>query len=217
MSEDDMDTNNDNTNTTEKTFTQAELEKIVSDRLAREKRKHEKDLEGLDLDEARQALKDSKEAQIQAQANRGEFEKVLKSQADSHKAEVDSLRSTIRKKEIDGALLSAASSSNAISPNQVTQLLKGQVQLSSDGVAEVLDNNGKLRYNKDGNLFSTSDLVQEFLTANSHFVRAGQSGAGSSGNAGGNNDTASKKSREEFEQLNPVDRAKFLKNGGSLI
>lgn len=217
MSDENMETNESNTDSNEKTFTQAELEKIVSDRLAREKRKHEKELDGLDLEEARQAVQDRKKAELEAQAKRGEFEQILKQQAEEHKAELEVLRNTLQTKEVDGALLSAASSNNAISPEQITQLLKGKVRLSADGVAEVLDNNGQLRYNKDGNLFSINDLVGEFLTANSHFVRAGQSGSGSTSNAGGNNDSAITKSREEFEQLNPYERAKFLKNGGSLI
>jgi hypothetical protein len=217
MSDENMETNESNTNATDKTFTQAELEKVVSDRLARERRKHEKELDGLDLTEARQAIEDRKVAEQEVLARRGEFEKILKQTAEEHKKEVEGLRSIIQTKEVDGALLSAASTSNAISPEQITQLLKGQVRLSSDGVAEVLDNNSQVRYNKDGSLFNIGDLVGEFLTANSHFVRAGQGGTGSTGNAGGNNDTAIKKSREEFEQLNPVERANFLKNGGSLI
>ena len=62
----------------EKTFTQDELEKIVSDRLARERRKFEKKFDGVDVDEAKRLLQEKEQAEIERQKERGEFEQVLK-------------------------------------------------------------------------------------------------------------------------------------------
>ena len=86
---------------------------------------------------------------------------------------------------VDGTLLAAASSKNAVSPEQVSQLLRGSVKLSEHGDVEILDSNGTPRYNDKGDPLSVSELVSDFLTANPHFVRASQGGAGSMGNAGG--------------------------------
>ena len=48
-----------------------------------------------------------------------------------------------------------------------------------------MDSNGTPRYNDKGDLLSVDEMVTEFLTANPHFVRASQGGAGSMGSAGG--------------------------------
>jgi len=86
---------------------------------------------------------------------------------------------------VDGEILRAASSNNAVSPDQVAALLKGRVRLGEGGSVEVLDADGSLMYNDKGEHLSVSELVGEFLTTNPHFVRASQSGVGSKGNVGG--------------------------------
>jgi hypothetical protein len=86
---------------------------------------------------------------------------------------------------VDGALLTAASRLNAVSPDQVSALLRSSVTLSEDNTVEVFDKNGTPRYNDSGNLLSVNELVAEFLTANPHFVKASAGGSGSSGAAGG--------------------------------
>ena len=71
----------------------------------------------------------------------------------------------------------AASRNNAVSAEQVSQLLKGSVKLSEDGSVEVYDTNGTPRYNDKGELLTVDELVSDFLTANPHFVKASQGGA----------------------------------------
>ena len=82
-------------------------------------------------------------------------------------------------------MLGAAGNSNAVNPNQVSQLLKGQTRLSEDGTVEVLDANGVPRYNDSGDLLSVNEMVTEFLTVNPHMVKASIGGTGSQGNTGG--------------------------------
>ena len=53
--------------TQEKTFSQAELDRIVADRVGREQRKFEKQLSGIDITEARQLLEDKQAAAIERQ------------------------------------------------------------------------------------------------------------------------------------------------------
>jgi len=67
----------------------------------------------------------------------------------------------------------------------VVALLKGQLKLNEAGGVDVLDNNGQVRYDENGEPLKVSRLVTEFLTANPHFVKASPSGTGSKGAAGG--------------------------------
>lgn len=168
-----------------KMFSQAELDRIVADRIAREQRKFEKQLSGIDISEARQLLQDKEAAELERQKERGDFESVLKKTVEKKDQEISAYKSKLQSTLVDGALLSAASSNNAVNPEQVSALLRSNLRLSDDGSVEVLDSNGTPRYNDSGNLLSTGELVAEFLTANPHFVRASQGGSGSQGNAGG--------------------------------
>jgi hypothetical protein len=168
-----------------KTFTQEELDRIVADRVAREQRKFDKRLSGVDLDEAKDLLAKKEAAEIERQKERGEFDKVLKQTVEKKDAEIQSYKSKLQQTLVDGAILGAASNNNAVNPNQVSQLLKDQTRLSDEGTVEVLDANGVPRYNDSGDLLSVNEMVAEFLTVNPHMVKASQGGTGSMGNAGG--------------------------------
>ena len=188
MSEEVMETvETETTETTqvEKTFTQDELDRIVADRIARERKKAEKKLEGIDLEEARKIMQEREQAEIERQKERGEFENILKQTVEKKDQEITAYKQKLHETLVDGSLLSAASKHDAVSPDQVSQLLKGKVRLADDGGVEVLDDQGTPRYNNEGNLLSVDELVSDFLTANPHFVRASGGGTGSMGNAGG--------------------------------
>ena len=169
----------------QKTFTQDELDRIVADRVAREQRKVEKKLQGVDLDKAKQLLQEQEQLELERQKERGEFDNILKEKLGKKDQEIMSMKAKLERTLVDGTLLAAASSKNAVSPEQVSQLLRGSVKLSEHGDVEILDSNGTPRYNDKGDPLSVSELVSDFLTANPHFVRASQGGAGSMGNAGG--------------------------------
>jgi hypothetical protein len=171
--------------TQEKTYTSAQVENIVLGRLAQQNRKFEAKIGDIDLDQAKQVLKERDEANLQAQKERGEFESILKETVSKKDQEINAYKTKLHQTLVDGALLSAASSNNAVNPDQVSTLLKNQVRLSDDGTVEVLDSNSVARYNDKGDLLSVNEAVSEFLTANPHFVRATQGGSGSMGNAGG--------------------------------
>ena len=168
-----------------KTFTQEELDRIVADRVAREQRKFDKRLSGVDLDEAKDLLAKKEAAEIERQKERGEFDKVLKQTVEKKDMEIQSYKSKLQQTLVDGAILGAASNNNAVNPTQVSQLLKTNTRLSDDGNVEVLDDNGTPRYNDSGDLLSVNEMVAEFLTVNPHMVKASQGGTGSMGNAGG--------------------------------
>ena len=130
-----------------KTFTQEELDRIVADRIQRERRKLDKKLEGIDIEEARQLMLEREQANIERQKEKGEFESVLKQTVEKKDLEIAAMRMALETTKIDGALLTAASRHNAVDSEQVSQLLRNRVKLSDDGSVEVLDDNGAVRYN----------------------------------------------------------------------
>ena len=168
-----------------KTFTQDELDRIVADRVAREQRKFDKKLSGVDIDEAKELLAQKEAAELERQKERGEFDNILKKTVEKKDMEIQGYKSKLQQTLVDGAILGAASNNNAVNPNQVSQLLKTNTRLSDDGNVEVLDDNGTPRYNDSGDLLSVNEMVAEFLTVNPHMVKASQGGTGSMGNAGG--------------------------------
>ena len=149
-----------------KTFTQEELDRIVADRVAREQRKFDKKVSGIDLDEAKELLAQKEAAELERQKERGEFDTILKKTVEKKDMEIQSYKSKLQQTLVDGALLGAASNNNAVNPNQVAQLLKANTRLADNGNVEVLDDNGSPRYNDGGDLLSVNEAVTEFLTVN---------------------------------------------------
>ena len=109
---------------------------------------------------------------------RGEFEKLLKEQAEKFNGKIQQYESELTSIKVDGTLLSEASNQRAVNPQQVVSLLKGNIKLNEAGGVDVVDANGQVRYDDNGTPLTVSNLVNEFLTANPHFVSAGPSGSG---------------------------------------
>jgi len=128
----------------DKTFTQDELDRIVADRIAREQRKFEKKLSGIDLDDARDLMQKREDADLERQKERGEFDNILKKTVEKKDLEISAYKSKLQQTLVDGALLSAASQNNAVNPDQVSTLLKGYTRLSDDGSVEVLECQGTM-------------------------------------------------------------------------
>lgn len=166
--------------TQEQKFSQADIDKIVADRIARERRKFEKRYEGIDVDQYKElTAKQEKEREDRLKA-KGEFEKILKETVDKKDTTIKTLQGQISSIKVDGALVDTASKYRAISPNQVVKLLKEQVRLNDSGDVEVVDaKTGQTRYGDDGTHLTIDSLVKEFITDNPHFVAAGPSGSGS--------------------------------------
>lgn len=168
-----------------KVFTQEEVDRILEQRLARERKRFEKQTDGIDIDAARRALEEKQQAELEVAKQRGDFEKVLKTTVEKKDTQIQSLTAKLHQIQVEGSLLNAASSLNAVSPDQVSSLLRSNIRLGDDGNVEVVDKTGAVRYNDKGELLSVNELMSEFLTANPHFVRATSGGSGSRGSAGG--------------------------------
>jgi hypothetical protein len=162
-----------------KTFTQEDLDKIVKDRLDRERKRVQKQYEGVDVDKYREMMEAEEQTRLEQQKARGEFEKVLQETVAKKDANIQQLQNELHSIKVDGNLLNAASSQGAINPQQVVSLLKSNIRLGADGEVEVLDNDGSVRFTEAGTAMSVNDLVDEFMSQNPHFKSAGPSGSGS--------------------------------------
>ena len=87
-------------------------------------------------------------------------------------------------------------------------MLKNNIQLNESGNVEILDKNGVTRYNKSGELLTTDELVQEFLTQNPHFVSATPSGSGSVSNVD-RQELNKPLNLSDLDMNNPEDRKKY--------
>jgi len=166
----------------EEVYTQQQLDDAIKARIIRERQKILKDIGTDNLDNAKIALKEKEQQEIERKKQRGEFEDLLKEQADKFNQEKTSLQKQLEQIKINDSLVNAASKNKAINPEQVTNLLRNKVRLNEDGRVEILAENNQPRYNTKGELLSVDDYVQEFITQNPHFQSATPSGSGSQGN-----------------------------------
>ena len=186
---------------------QAMIDKTIKDRLHRQKRRTLEDLGVSDLDEAKEIIARSKEAEEKRKLEAGKFEEVRQSLVESHKKELQKLQDELRGEKIDKQLIQSASNNRAINPNQVKDLLKDNVRLNEEGKAEILDKDGTTRYNKEGKPLSIDEFVSEFITQNAHFQVATPSGSGSVSNVGKVN--AQTFNLSDLDMNNPDDRKKY--------
>jgi hypothetical protein len=168
----------------ENLYNQRQLEDAVKARLARERHKIYQELGTDNLEVAKSALKEKEEQEIERKKQRGEFEDLLKQQAEKFNEEKTALQKQLEQIKINDALVNSAVKNKAINPEQVTNLLRSKVKLNDEGRVEVLAENNQPRYNSKGELLSVDDYVQEFITQNPHFQSATPSGSGSQGNVG---------------------------------
>ena len=193
----------------EKAFkTQEQVNSYLETRLAKERRSVLNKLGVEDLDTAINAVKTQKELAEKQKIQKGEFEEIIKTKTQEWAKEKAQLENQLRDIKINKSLLSSASKNKAINPDQVVSLLQPQIKLNDEGNVEILDSKGLARYNSKGELFTTDELVQEFLTQNPHFVGATPSGSG----------TVSNVDRQELnkpldvsalDMNNPEDRKKY--------
>ena len=196
---------------TTETFSQEAVNKIVAERVAKEKAKYDKKYGSIDVDHYQSLIEKEEKARKSELEKRGEFEKLLKEQADKFAGKINQYQSELTSIKIDGALLSEASSLKAVNPNQVVQLLKAQLKLNETGTVDVVDTNtGQVRYNDKGEPIQVKNLVQEFLQANPHFVSAGPSGSGT-GQGTGKQQAVTDNDISKLNMGNPEHREQYRK------
>lgn len=157
----------------QRVYTQQEFDDAMARMKTAVTKKVLKPIEELgDIEELRQLKIESERRRQEEQVKRGEFEKILQDIAAKKDAEIAKRDRVIQEYRVDVPLVSAAAQLRSHNPDQVKALLKNQVRLNGDGDVEVIDNNGQVRYSDSGQPLGVTDLVQEFLQANPHFVQA---------------------------------------------
>lgn len=198
---------------------QVDIDKVVKDRLYRQEQKILNELGVSSLDDVKSVMEDVKKAEEQKQLERGKFDEVIKKKTQEYNEKLSKLENELRDERVDKQLINAASKHKAINPEQIKSLLKNNVHLNKDGKVEVIDSNGTPRYNKDGDLLTVDEAVQEFLTQNAHFQSATPSGSGSVSNVG-QSTTQKTLNIADLDMNNPADRkqyAEYRKSRDSVI
>tara|TARA_R100001460_G_scaffold45538_1_gene82764 strand:- start:109 stop:819 length:711 start_codon:yes stop_codon:yes gene_type:complete len=190
---------------------QFDIDKVVKDRLYRQEKQLLESLGVNDITEAKAAIEERKKVEEEKQLERGKFDEVMKKKTLEYNEKLSKLEQELKSERIDKQLINAASKNRAISPEQIKELMKNSVQLNADGKVEVLDNSGTPRYNKDGDLLTVDEAVQEFLTQNAHFQAATPSGSGSVSNVG-KWDTNKTINISELDMNNPADRKLYAEH-----
>ena len=191
-------------------FTEDDVNNIVKQRLAKERASIYKKLDVEDLETAIEAVANQKKAEEQTKIQKGEFEQILKEKSEEFNKKYTSLESELKDIKINKAILSSASKNRAINPDQVVELLKHNLKLNEAGQVEILDKNGIARYNGKGELLTTDELVNEFLTQNPHFVTATSSGSGSVSNVD-RSELSKPFNLSDLDMNNPTDRETYRK------
>jgi len=177
---------------TPKTFTQDEF----NDAMASVRKKTEagvlKKYSGVDVSKYRDLLQKEEDSILEEQKKRGEFEKILKATAEKKDQRIDQLHKQLNSIKVDDAIISSSAKYKAISPAEISQLIKSQVRLNENGDVECVDKDGTPRYAESGELLTVDSLVKQFLDTHPHHLSAGPSGSGA-------------KSNTQTQGLQPVD------------
>jgi len=184
---------------------QIDIDKVVGERLKRQERLIAEELGVESLDQAKAIMEANKKLEEEKAIEKGKFDEVIKKRTQEYNEKLSKLESELKNERIDKQLISAASKNNAISPDQIKELMKNSVHLNAEGKVEVLDKSGTPRYNKNGDPLTVEEAVQEFLTQNSHFQSATPSGSGSVSNVGKSN-TNKTLNISDLDMSKPEDR-----------
>ncbi|BAQ91871.1 phage protein GP20 [uncultured Mediterranean phage uvMED] len=187
---------------------QFDIDKVVKDRLYRQEKQLLESLGVNDITEAKAAIEERKKVEEEKQLERGKFDEVMKKKTLEYNEKLSKLEQELKSERVDKQLINAASKHRAISPDQIKELMKNQVQLNQEGKVEVLDNSGTPRYNKEGDLLTVDEAVQEFLTQNAHFQAATPAGSGSVSNVG-KSTTQKTLNVADLDMSNPDDRKMY--------
>lgn len=196
--------------TQEQTFTQDDLNRVVAERVQREKSKFEKKYSGIDVDHYKNLVEKEEARKQEELEKRGQYEVLLKEQAEKFNSKIQTYEQELHSIKVDGTLLNEASSNRAINPQQVVQLLKGQVKLNEQGSVDVVDAEGKVRYDDNGNPLKVSDLVSGFLQSNPHFQAPTPKGSGT-GSATGDTGSVVETDISKLDMKNPAHREQYKK------
>jgi hypothetical protein len=190
-------------NQAEKLFKQEDVDRIIANRLKQVERKYE----NVNLEEYNNLKSEAEQAKESQMMKKEQFEELLHKQKSDADSKLADMQKQLEKVHVDGALLSAASKHKAVNPEHVAGLLKSQVRYNN-GVVEVVDADGELRYNTNtAEPVTLDEAVNEFMTQNAYFKAAQPAGSGASGNA--KHTTSREVQLSDLDMNNPEHRALY--------
>ena len=184
--------------------TQAELDQIIENRLARERAANRRELDRIKAEAGGQTPEELRELETlrrekadrerKALEDKGNYDRAIDSIRKEHDAEKlkiaadkDALFKELKQTRCHDALLAEASVANAINPTQVARLLADNVQLNDERRVVVLDDEGQ-PWLKNGKNIAIKDLIEKFAHDNAHLFKAPTSGTGSGSKGGSSTD-----------------------------
>lgn len=176
-------------------MTQEQVDRIVQDRLNRERAKFEQELKGLGYEGGIEGLRKQREEEQrkaeEAAKAKGEYEGLYKT-AIQQKAELEAKLQEIsvqrERQQVESAMSKAAN--GAVNPDQVARLVNMEIQSSGrsvvvrDGIAFVADASGSPVTDGQGGILTAEAVVQRFLADNPHFKPATTQGNGAGSRPG---------------------------------
>ena len=198
-----------------KTFSQDEVNAILAKTKTQLERKFSSKYEDLgDPDELREIVSTYRKQQQDQQMKKGEFEKVLQDVVSKKDLEIQKRDRMIEEFKVNTPILDAAARLRAVAPDQVKALVRSNVRLNGEGDVEVVDSEGKVRYDDSGRPLSVDAYIQEFLGKNPHFVQPTASTTAARSNVG---QRADKLDITKLDMKNPEHRkiyAEYRKSAG---
>jgi hypothetical protein len=167
-------------------MTKAELDALINGRVGQalaqaDKKRTTVPAETLkELDELRAFRQEQDRKKLE---EKGEYQKALDAQAKAlaekyepelkaKDEQIGKREGRLRKEVVTNRLLTAAADGNAINAAQVVALLEARVKLDDEFEPQIVDDAGNPRFASDGKAMTPTQLVEEFLRANPHFVKA---------------------------------------------
>jgi hypothetical protein len=167
----------------EKTYTQKEVDDMMARTKSAITKKVASKYEDLgDPDQIRDILSQHQKREQENAMKRGDFEKVLQDIASKKDAEIQKRDRIIEQFKLETPVIDAAARYRAVNPDQVKALVRNNLRLNGEGDVEVVDNEGKVRYDDSGRPLSVDTFVQTWLQSNPHFVQATPSTSASRSN-----------------------------------
>jgi hypothetical protein len=180
------DSSNATTTQAAKTFTQDEVNAILAKTKSQLEKKFASRYEDLgDPDQVREILTQHQKREQEQALKRGEFDSILQSLAAKKDAEIQKRDRIIESFKLETPVIDAAAKYRAVNPEQVKSLIRNNLRLGAEGDVEVLDREGKVRYDDSGRPLSVDSFVQTWLQENPHFVSATPSTTSSRSNVAG--------------------------------
>ena len=191
-----------------KTFSQDEVNAILAKTKSQLEKKFASRYEDLgDPEQLREIVSQHQKAQQEQQLKRGEFDRVMQELASKKDAEIQKRDRIIESFKLETPVIDAAARYRAINPEQVKALIRNNLRLGAEGEVEVLDREGKVRYDDSGRPLSVDSFVQAWLQENPHFVQATPSTTSTRTNV--NNGAPGKLDVTKLDMSNPEHRKQY--------